>query len=287
MKNRLIVSAGTSLMVGVMLLSGCSQQENPSVQTTSGALSGVRTIDTLVTGVRALSNARTTSLLGVFVSEYLTMVPTAMAANSALKGIDAQKQIVQAQETIQDPDYDLLQAFADALQVDVADMLNRSSDRQKALDLYTEALSNVATRSNDRIKELRSQLGELKTLASTQNKDRNAADRELKKAIKDQDFDSAGEQQKNLTELQAAFAETDLKQKQVQSLVTTFDDLLTLFGSKILAIQQNREALIAGIRVVDVPGAEELQVLEKKRASSRRGSRGGYDDLLMNPIISE
>ncbi len=287
MTNRIKIVSGTSVLIGIMLLSACSPKESAALPKTSGALSGVRTIDSLVTGTSTPANARTTSLLGVFVSEYLTTVPTAMAAESALKGIDAQMKIIVAQQTIQDPDYDLLQAFGDALQVDVADLLNRSGDRQKALDVYSEALTNVATRSNDRLKELTSQLGELKKLASTQKKEQSTADRNLKKAIKENDFTSAGEQQKNLTELQTAFAETDLKQKQVQSLVDTLEDLLTLYGSKIFAIQENREALIAGIKVVDVPGAEELQVLETKRASRRGSTRGGYDALFSNPLVTE
>ena len=284
MKNHIVSLAARSMLISVMLLSACATKETVALPKTSGALSGVHTIDTLVTALSTPTKARNTSQLGIFVSEYLTTVPTAMAADSALQGINAQMQIILAQQTIQDPDYDLLQAFGDALQVDVADLLNRSGDRQKALDVYSEALTNVANRSNDRLKELTSQLGELKTLASTQKKAQSTAERDLNKAIKDNDFTSAGEQQKNLTELQAAFAETDLKQKQVQSLVDTLEDLLTLYGKKIFAIQENREALIAGIKVIDVPGAEELQVLETKRASRSGGSRGGYDSLFIDPL---
>lgn len=282
MKNRIAASAGTVVMTCAVLLSACGSKDDSPLPKTSGGLSGVQTIDALVNVTSSPTAARKAAQLGVYVSEYLTMVPTAMASESALQGIGAQMQIVISQQTILDPDYDLLQAFGDALQVDVADLLNRSTDRQQALETYTEALTNVATRANDRFKELRSQLAELKTLASNQNKERGVADRELKNAIKNKDFDAAGEKQKTLTDLQAAFAETDLKRKQVQSLVDTLEDLLTLYGKKILAIQQNREALIAGVKVIDVPGADELQVLEKKRASRRTNSRDGYDSLFDN-----
>lgn len=282
MKNRHTTQAGTLLLtsiIAVMLLSACGKKESEPSTKTSGSLSGVQTTDSLVLATATPTSTRAAALLGIFVSEYLTTAPAAMAAESALVGIGAQMQIIVSQQTVQDPDYDLLQAFGDALQVDVADLLNRSEDRQMALDTYTEALTNVATRANDRFKELTSQLGELKSLASSQNKERSAADRELKNAIKAKDFDTAGEKQKAVTELQAAYAETDLKRKQIQSLVDTLDDLLTLYGRKILAIQQNREALIAGVKVIDVPGADELQVLEKRRASRIGNSREGYDPL--------
>ena len=280
MKKRIMAPARTVLLTCVLCavaLSACGKKEAAPLPKTSGALSAIQTIDSLVNVTSTPTVARKASQLGVFVSEYLTTVPTAMAAESALLGIGAQMQIVMTQQTIQNPDYDLLQAFGDALQVDVADLLNRSSDRQEALDVFTEALTNVATRANDRYKELQSQLEQLKDLASDQNRERSAADRDLKQAIRDKDFEAAGEKQKAVADLQAAFAETDLKRKQVQSLVDTLDDLLQLYGKKILAIQQNREALIAGVKVIDVPGADELQVLEKRRAS-RRG-RDGYDSL--------
>lgn len=280
MKKRIMTPARTVLLTCVLCtvaLSACGEKEAAPLPKTSGALSAIQTIDSLVNVTSTPTVARKAAQLGVFVSEYLTTVPTAMAAESALLGIGAQMQIVMTQQTIQNPDYDLLQAFGDALQVDVADLLNRSGDRQESLDVYTEALTNVATRANDRYKELQSQLEQLKDLASDQNRERSAADRDLKQAIRDKDFEAAGEQQKAVTDLQAAFAETDLRRKQVQSLVDTLDDLLQLYGRKILAIQQNREALIAGVKVIDVPGADELQVLEKRRATRR--DRDGYDSL--------
>lgn len=275
----------TLCIVSALHLSACAKEEVASPLETSGGISAVQTIDRLMELTHAEQSVRSAALLGIFVSEYLTTVPTAMASESALKGIGAQMQIVHSQQSVQDPDYDLLQAFGDALQVDVADMLNRSTDRQEALDIYTEALTNVATRANDRFKQLNSQSDELKKLASEQNKSSKSAERELQKAIKEKNFDAAGEKQKSLTELQAEFAETDLKRKQLQSLEDTLDDLLTLYGRKILSIQENREALIAGVKVIDVPGAEELQVLEKRRAS-RSNSRGGYDALFTEPLAN-
>ncbi len=274
-------------LVSLSLFSACAKQETAPPAKTSGALSAVQTVDLFITGMNRPEAARNAALLGIFVSEYLTIIPIAMAAESALHGIDAQLQIMHMQQTIQDPDYDLLQAFGDALQVDVAELLNRSSDRQQVLKTYTEALTNVATRSNDRYKELKSQLEELKKLATSQNRDRSTADRDLKKAIQDKDFNAAGEQQKNLTDLQAIYAETDLKRKQTQSLEATLDDLLTIYGTKILAIQQNREALIAGIKVIDVPGADELQVLDKKRSTRTGNSRSGFDSLFMPPMMDQ
>lgn len=285
MTKRNRIAAGVLVLTVGIMLSACGRTDPAPTLKTSGGVSAVQTIDALITKTTPPLTSRKAALLGIFVSEYLTTVSVAMAADSALQGVEAQAKIMQAQQTIDNPDYDLLQAFGDALQVDVADLLNRSTDRQKTLDTYSEALTNVATRANDRFKELKSQLAELKKTAATQNKERSTADRDLKQAIRDKNFDEAGEKQKTLTERQAAFAETDLKRKQVQSLFDTLNDLLTLYGKKILAIQENREALIAGVKVIDVPGAIELQVLDKKRAQRSPDSRSGYDALFTDPIV--
>ena len=154
---------------------------------------------------------RRAALLGLFVSEYLSIAPTAVAAESALIGVGTQVKIYSVQSTVQDPDFELLQAFADALQVDVADLLNRSTDRREALDAYRTALNNVGTRSNDRYKELSSILDEVQANIRLLSNERSTAERDLKNALKEKDFSSAGEKQKAVNETQAAYAEADLK----------------------------------------------------------------------------
>lgn len=271
---RSLAAITTILSIALVSCGGSSgTKEEEALHPASGARSGVIAITQILSGARTGAN-RSAALLGIFVTEYLSIAPAAMAAEGALHGIGAQMQIAIAQNTVQDPDFDLLQAFADALQVDVADLLNRSPDRQESLDTYTEALNNVAERANDRYKELTATLEELKVELRTESKARSDAERELNKALRDKDFAAAGEQQKAVNDAQAAYSETDLQRKQVESLVETLDDLLMLYGEKILAIQSNREILIAGTKVVDVPGIDDLQIITRNKKS---GSSGGKD----------
>lgn len=274
--------ATLGLTCAIVTLSACGSKET-TVRTkeVSGARSGIVSIGLLMEETdRTIENPRTAALIGIFVSQYLSLAPSASAAEGALLGIGAQMQIVMRQSTVDDPDYDLLQAFADALQVDVPDLLNRSINRQEALDSYTQALTNVATRANDRFKELESALEALTERSRTEKKELSTAERELNTALREKDFSKAGELQKTVNEKQAVFAETDLKKKQVSDLVDTLDNLLTLYSQKILAIQANREALIAGTKVVDVPGIEELDVIERtRRMTPRRSGADGFDSL--------
>jgi len=256
---------------------GCSKKKLSGP--VSGGRSAILTLPILQEQLSKGASVRRAAPLGLFTAEFLSTSPTVMATDGGKKGILVQSRIMAAQQTISDPDFELLQAFADALQVDVADLLNRSIDRQQALDTYSEALTNVATRTNDRYKELAALLEELKQTARDQNKEKTQAERDLKKAIDGKDFTDAGEKQKIVLEKQDAFAQTDLKRKETEGVVDTLDKLLTLYGQKILAIQQNREVLVAGNKVVDVPGIEDLKIIERTRKTTVKDRKTGFDTL--------
>ncbi len=260
------------LCLSLMLFAACGSKKPVGPIPTDGGRSAVLSIDALMKDSAKLNPNRSAALLGIFVSEYISISGIATAVQGGLTAIEIDRHILQSRTTVTDPDFDLLQAFADALQVDVADLLNRSTDRQQTLDTYTTALTNVATKANDRYKQLTASLTEINATLRTQKNELSAAQRSLQTAIRDKEFSDAGIQQKTVNEKQAAVAETELKKTQTEDVVDTLDQLLTLYGEKILAIQQNREVLIAGNSVVDVPGAEELQVI--RRQKSRSGSSG-------------
>ena len=237
--------------------------------------------DRLIASSFRAQMTRRAALLGVFVSEYVSFAQTTMAAEGALTGIAVDREILSKQHTINDPDFELLQAFADALQVDLSDLLNRSAQRQEALDIYVVSLTNVAERANQRFGELTGTLEELKTLLRTQSKEQSDAERALKNAISNKQFSEAGDLQKTVLEKQQAYADTNLKSKQTDDVLSTLNSLLTLYGEKILAIKQNREILIAGNHVADVPGIEELKIIERKqKTNGSYGKKSGAFDGL-------
>lgn len=286
-KNRHTVIA--ACITCAVLLVACGGSAGTGVKhaaaPVSGGVSGTISVDMLATKAGNLGK-RSAALLGIFVSEYVSVAPTAMAAEGGLKGIGVQMQIAIAQNTVQDPDFDLLQAFADALQVDVPDILNRSTDRQQTLDTYRNALSNVASRANDRFKELSATQTQLKSDLRDLGKLRSDAERALKNALSKKDFADAGEKQKAVNDTQAAYAEKDLKRKQVEDLLGTLTKLLTLYGQKIQAIDANREVLISGAKVVDVPGIDELNILIHQKTTTPTGKSGtSFDQLFQGSSL--
>ncbi len=270
-------------LLSLLILAGCGSGNDVSEEKiqVSGGRSALFSIDRLIADSTKLQVSRRAALLGVFITEYISFAQTAMAAQGALTGIAVDQHLMQAQHTVTDPDFNLLQAFADALEVDVSDLLNRSADREQALTAYTTALTNVAARSNDRYQELSIAEDELKALLRTQGKERTDAERALKNAIKDKEFSQAGELQKTVLEKQKLYAETDLKRKQTEDVLSTLNTLLTLYKEKILAIRQNREILISGNRIVDVPGIEDLKIIERQKKTSRTQRKTGneFDSL--------
>lgn len=263
------------------LLVGCKATEQTSTsKAVSGGRSAVVSIDRIIAVSTTNSMQRRAALLGVFIAEYISFAETANAAQGALNGIATDDALTMKQNAVTDPDFDLLQAFADALQVDVSDLLNRSQNRQQSLDTYATALTNVGARANQRYGELSRTNDELKTLLRTESKERSDAERALQSAIKSKEFSEAGELQKTVLEKQRAYAETDLKRKEVEDVASTLNSLLTLYQSKIFAIERNREILIAGNRIVDVPGIEELKIIERTKASRTTGRGAGAFDSL-------
>ncbi len=193
-------------------------------------------------------------------------------------GIQSQTVIELRQGSIGDPDFQLLQAFADALQVDVQDLLNRSSNRQEALDVYANALTNVAARANTRYKELGASLETLEEDVRTRNRERSDAQRQLRDAIEEKNFTLASELQADVIQKEKLFSEASLKEDQVESVLDTLNTLLTLFGERILAMQRNREALISGTQVTDMPGIDDLNIIER-RTDNRRRNDETFDDV--------
>lgn len=275
MNTRSLLIIGMSSAV----IASCSLPwKQTGVDSVSGSRSALFTTDSLSKDTQNAVAVRRSALLGLYIADYLSSA-SGIDVNGAITALSTQNILMLSQENVQDPDYELLQAFQDALEVDIPDLLNRSDNREQALDTYSDALTNVATRANERYKELSSVQKELASVLRTQNKERSTAERDVKQALKNKDFTKAQDLQKILLEKESDFAETTLKKTQVDDIVSVLNQLLTIYGQKILAIQKNREALIAGITVVDVPGIDDLKLIERVRKQSTKKS-GSFDSML-------
>lgn len=221
--------------------------------------------------------SRPGALLGIYLAEFLSR-GTSILVSSAISGIDAQTALAQGNEPgTQDEDFVLLQAFADALQVDIAELLNTSPDREASLNKYVEALRNVGTRAQQRFDELEIALDTVKKQVRDQRKVVSQINRELRDAIEEKDFSQAGELNQSLSTEQEKLSELELESDKTEQIHDTLEELIDIYEERLFAIESNRLALLAGVKVVDVPGAEDLDILE---TPTRREREEGLNLLL-------
>lgn len=273
MMNYVRIITGTvffALMAGGM--TGC--KENTPAVAPSGAVSGLVSVDIVREQATAARGTRPAALLGLYTAEHLAQ-RGAQTTEGAILGVVAQQTLAENMTSVDDADFQLLQAFADALQVDVADMLNRSQDRAGALDTYTQALSNITQRANSRTEVLSSVIDELDDVATGFRRESNAAKRSADSAIAARDFAAAAEAQKLYLEKESAYVDASMRLSQATEIHRTLDELLSHSEEKMLAIERNREALIVGVQVVDVPGIDDLKLIERVEKQKRRPSMGG------------
>jgi len=71
--------------------------------------------------------------------------------------------------------------------------------------------------------------------------------------------------------------EINAKEQENRDTLTTYQNLIAIADQRIKAIEQNREALIAGVKVMDIPGVDNLGVIQG------RSSRAGGTSLFQPP----
>jgi hypothetical protein len=272
MKKYLMISAAVSC---VLTLSACSKTETTdtgSVASVNGARSAIDITLTL-SGIAHTAIVRPPALLGIY-ANVLLADGLAVPVSAARAGVDVQLKInAPASERDLDDSYELLEEFGSILHVNVADLLNRSTERAQTLDEYLTGLTNITERSRRRNEDLQAQLKELKVEERDRRKEQTTIEREVAAAVKAKDFGTAGAKQRELIDAQERVTKVSLQYKEVNSLMETFTELLDIADLRIKAIDSNREILIAGLRAVDVPGVEDLNVIEgTTRTRKTRGS---------------
>lgn len=252
------------LLLAYCLLVGCSLSGGSPVspESVSGGKSATIVLDALAKGPAV--QARPGGVLGVFTTMYLaqgTFLPSA----SAVRGVRDILRIVHDQEKpLSDESFALLQTLGDILSVDLFDLLNRSPNRIESLDRYTESLTNADAATKSKLEEI---AAALKVLAAQKKERRTIVSdlmREQKATIAAKDYSTAARQDEELLAARTRLSETEFTESQSKDMQGRFVKLLDIAEKRKAAIEKNRELLLAGLRVSDLPGLEDLGILEKK-----------------------
>jgi len=251
------------LVILALLLSSCGNGRE-TVEERTGDTSGAKSAVLSMPSITSLKiAARPTAPLGVFASMFLAQGVFTPSA-SALKGIDAEMLIIRGQEGKEtDEIFALLQEIGNILTVDFLDMLNRSVDRQLALDTYLASLGHGRTIALRKTEELKLQVDALDEERSRQRNERRELQRLVKQSLKEQDYEVAGDSQKKLDTVEGDLAETESKLTHRKDVLERFTEITRIAQERETAIERNRELLLSGLRIFAVPGIEDLGVLQE------------------------
>jgi hypothetical protein len=265
------LSRGLLVITLMTILVSCSGTQTPSANDSgvTAAREGTQWSVRLARGITDMIKLRPGALLGAYVTHYLIHTS---AFQGALAGIEAQMQLLFNEEFEQDESFALLEELGTTLQVDVPDLLNRSIERSQTLNAYVESLEQILERSRTHNEALEQ---ELEIIGDERTQKRRAAgeiQRELNTALREQDYSTAGELQRQLIDAESEQANVESREDEKRSVIRLFEDLLEVGDERLAAIQANREVLIAGVKVVELPGVDDLGLIEQRRTRGRGSS---------------
>lgn len=265
--------------LSAIALAACSKKEAPATVQTAPTVRVTGAVDainrTISVATESAFPVRPAALLSIYVNMALAD-GSVFPVTAALEGVDAQLQLhAQPTESQIDSLYELLDEFGAVLVVDLPDMLNRSPERAQALDAYVRGLTNVTERARRRSATMESDIATLKQKVKEQKAIVKTLDKEIKEAAKVNDFSTVGAKRQELATEQSTLTGLEAQLDEASDLEDQFASLIALSDERLAAIDQNREALIAGIRVTDMPGIDELGVIQGKSKRGRTTGGGG------------
>ncbi len=272
--NRSVKRTSLSLLLcSALLLAHCGRNQSgpEALPDAFGARSALRS--TLDLSLGRGMEARPSATLGIFTTLYLAQ-GIFLPVRSALTGIEAQLRLLAGLRVPgRDETFALLQEFGAILDVDVIDALNRSEERAQTLDQYLESLHNLTALAGRKIIDLQTEIESVQETRKQEQRVARDLDKKIKGALKQKDYGTAAALQPELTEAESRLAETEAREEQTDDLLEHCRGRMEIREARLRAIERNREIIIAGLRVIDVPGIEELRILLQGRSQKRSRNR--------------
>lgn len=263
-----VVLLSTLTLVGCV---GTSKDTLPSHISLAARKGALWSHELLMTGTIApRPPLRPSALLGPYVAAFLSQ-PFVHPSHAAVTGVLAGTSML-FEEGVRNESYALLEELGLVLQVSVPEMLNRSINRTLALDTYREGLVESANRGQEHLVILHERLDEANAEVREIRRRASELQRALNAALRAKDYATASALQSQVSEAQGQQAVSTAAQKEIRSIIELFEDSLQTAADRLVAIDANREALIAGVSVTDLPGTDDLGVLEEGSRTQRRAN---------------
>lgn len=264
-------TAITAVLIPAIFLGSCGgKSPAEEVLQVSGAKSAVAVMHR-VAKKTAQSN-RPSGPLGIFTGIYLAQ-GIFLPVQSAISGLESILNIQEGQtNSTSDENFALLQEVGEVLQVNVIDVLNRSTNRVEALDAYIQSLYNAGILMERKTEELKALHDMQDQKVREERTNVRDIERNLREALNKPDYQAASEYEEQLTKAKVLFAESQSKEEQTEDMIDRFETLISIAAQRLRVVENNREILVAGLRVISMPGIGDLNILEEGR--EWRKSRG-------------
>ena len=268
-------AAVAALLLPCIFLASCGG-ETPKDLEVSGAKSGIAILQFLKE--KAQEAQKPGGTLGVFTGLYLSQ-GIILPVKTAMMGIDIMRRFMEAEgQSNSDENFALLREIGGVLQVNIVDTLNRSTDRTTVLDQYIASLKNSTVLLDRKLAELtvlqekqREDVKEKRTIARD-------LERTLKNALKNQEYGNAADMEEDVAAASAASTEISTKYEQTGDMIDRMEALSAIASKRLQAIENNREIMIAGLKVINVPGISDLNILEEGKSWRKKGGSGIFGD---------
>ncbi len=275
-----------SLCLFSILLVSCGKGESEEQEqplNIIGARIGVSSSYIASMRAQGTLSIRPSYTLGVFTSSYLAQ-GAFIVVRAAAQGIEAQRKLLAGQELPTSSEtFALLQELGTVLQIDIVDVLNRASNRGTALNEYITSLKGAGNIGQRKQKELKQQE---ETFEKKRKEEKDALrdlESELRDVFRREDYGRAANIQEQIANAGASLAQTETKLRQTQDILDRYEELLGIAEERLSAIEGNREVLIAGLKVMEVPGIQDLDILDESKSfksrKKRRGRSSGNTDI--------
>lgn len=272
------------VLLMTLLLASCLGHGNdtPSFLTKSTHDGAIWGQELMFTGkVHPKPAPRPSALLGPYLAAYLSL-PFVRASHAAVSGVLASIDVLHDDNAgTRDESYALLEELGLLLQVQLTDHLNRAVDRTVALDAYTKNLIDTAKRAQEHLTTTLAQRDDDATAKVRELRSQSTLiQRTLTTALRQKDYATASTHQSKLSDVQAELAIATADQKEIRTIMNLLQDSLDEAVTRVQAIDANRDALIAGIAVTGVPGADDVGVLK----NAPRGRRTPASEDVFGPV---
>lgn len=259
-----------ALIIPCLLLTSCGKEKEDTTTEVSGAKSAISIMHLLTNHVFTFT--RPSAAIGIFSGIY-TSQGIVLPVDTARLGFESIMNILKGHSQANtDENFAILREIGDVLQVDIVDLLNRSNNRIQTIDDYTQSLRNTGILTERKINELTATYENLTIKRKEERTISRDLERSLRTALKDQDYSEASTYEEDLAKANANLAETETKEKQAKDMIDRMEGLYEITGDRLQAIENNREILIAGLRVINVPGIADFNILEKGKSWKKRGA---------------